>query len=142
MKLTVPQPPKESEFEALKLGLTNFNESHTGYVFREKVTSFIKNDSDEIVGGILGEINWDWMHIQGLWVNKSVRQCGWGTQLLTCMEDYALSQNIVNIRLETTTFQALDFYLKGGYSIFAELSDMPKGHTSYFLKKKLKSLAP
>ena len=137
MRLTTPLPPHENEFAALKTGLTHFNESHTGYVFREKVASFIKNDSDEIVGGILAEINWHWMHIQGLWIDETVRARGWGTKLLTSMEDYALSQNISNIRLETTTFQALDFYIKAGYSIFGELADMPKGHTSYFLKKQL-----
>lgn len=137
MELTNPLPPKDCEFEALKAGLTKFNESHTGSVFREKISSFVKNDSGVIVGGILGEINWNWMHIQGLWVDESIRKGGWGTKLLTNMEEYALSKNTNNIRLETTTFQALDFYKKAGYSVFGELSDMPKGHTSYFLQKQL-----
>jgi ribosomal protein S18 acetylase RimI-like enzyme len=137
MKLTNPLPPQNHEFEALKTGLTNFNESHTGNVFREKISSFIKNDSGVIVGGILGEINWNWMHIQGLWIDESIRKSGWGKKLLTSMENYALSQNTSNIRLETTTFQALDFYIKAGYSVFGELPDMPKGHTSYFLQKQL-----
>ncbi len=53
------------------------------------------------------------------------------------MEEYALSKNTTNIRLETTTFQALGFYVKAGYSVFGELADMPKGHTSYFLQKQL-----
>jgi len=137
MKLTNPLPPKDTEFEALKAGLTQFNESFTGNVFREKVSSFIKDESGVIFGGIIGEINWNWMHIQGLWIDESIRKGGWGTKLLSRMEHYALSQNTLNIRLETTTFQALDFYLKAGYSVFGELPDMPKGHTSYFLHKQL-----
>ncbi|AQQ01355.1 GNAT family N-acetyltransferase [Pseudoalteromonas aliena] len=137
MKLTTPMPPEEADFEALKAGLTAFNESFTGIVFREKVSAFVKDDSNEIFGGILGEINWDWMHIQGLWVDASVRKMGWGLKLLSEMEGYALSKGIKNIRLETTTFQALDFYIKTGYSIFGELANMPNGHTSYFLQKQL-----
>ena len=53
------------------------------------------------------------------------------------MEEYAISKGITNIRLETTSFQALDFYITSGYTVFAELPDMPNGHTSYFLKKQI-----
>jgi len=139
MELTNPLPPQENEFEALRTGLTNYNESFTGVVFREKISSFVKTDSGEIVGGILGEINWGWLHIQGLWIDESIRLGGWGTKLLSRMEEYALSKDTTNIRLETTTFQALDFYIKSGYSIFGELPDMPPGHTSYFLQKQMRN---
>jgi ribosomal protein S18 acetylase RimI-like enzyme len=137
MKITKLMPPQDSEFEALKAGLTQYNESFTGAVYREKVASFLKTDSGVIVGGILGEINWNWMHIQGLWVDESIRKGGWGAKLLSQMEEYALSKNTINVRLETTTFQALGFYIKAGYSVFGELPDMPEGHTSYFLQKQL-----
>ena len=137
MELTKPLPPQDDDIEALRTGLTKFNESFTGAVFREKISSFIKDDSGKIVGGILGEINWNWMHIQGLWIDESVRNDGWGLKLLSQMEEYALSKTTTNIRLETTTFQALGFYVKVGYSVFGELSNMPDGHTSYFLQKQL-----
>lgn len=138
MELTKPLPPQDDDFNALRAGLTTFNESFTGDVFREKITSFVKDDSDKIVGGILGEINWNWMHIQGLWIDESLRNGGWGLKLLSSMEEYALNQNTIHVRVETTTFQALGFYLKAGYSVFGELEDMPVGHTSYFLQKHLK----
>ena len=137
MEITNPLPPQDNDVEALKAGLTEYNESFTGAVFRGKIASFVKDDSGDVVGGILGEINWNWMHIQGLWVDESIRRRGWGLKLLTEMEEYVLSQNINNIRLETTTFQALGFYLKAGYSVFGELPNMPRGHTSYFLQKQL-----
>lgn len=136
MKLTPASPPSAKNFESLKLGLTNYNEQFTGSVLSEKVASFVKNDAGLVVGGILGEINWNWMHIQGLWVDEEIRENAWGSKLLESLEQYALSKGISNIRLETTTFQALDFYLKSGYSIFGELPDMPMGHTSYFLQKQ------
>ena len=137
MEITKPLPPQDNDFEALKSGLTKYNESFTGVVHRETISSFVKNDSGVIVGGILGEINWNWMHIQGLWIDESIRQDGWGTKLLSEMEEYALSKSTANSRLETTTFQALGFYVKAGYSVFGELPNMPQGHTSYFLQKQL-----
>ncbi|NRD73893.1 GNAT family N-acetyltransferase [Shewanella sp. VB17] len=137
MELTTPLPPQDGDFEALKTGLTTFNESFTGAVYKEKVSSFVKDDSGKIVGGILGEINWNWMHIQGLWIDESIRNSGWGRRLLSEMEHYSLRKKTTNIRLETTTFQALGFYIKAGYEIFGELANMPEGHTSYFLQKQL-----
>jgi len=137
MILTKPNPPSDADFESLRLGLKNYNESFTGPVFSEKVSSFIKNDNGLVVGGILGEINWDWMHIQGLWIDHSIRKTGWGSKLLAHFEQYTLSKSITNIRLETTSFQALDFYLKCGYSVFGELPNMPIGHISYFLQKHI-----
>jgi len=137
MKLTTPSKPNEQEFESLKVGLTKYNELVTGPVLSEEVSSFVKNESGLILGGILGEINWDWMYIKGLWVDESIRKSGWGEKLLQSLEQYSVSKGVPNIRLETTTFQALDFYLKCGYSIFGELPNMPKGHTSYFLQKQI-----
>lgn len=93
MELTKPLPPEDVDLEVLRAGLTEFNESFTGSVFREKISVFVRNDTGKIVGGILGEFNWDWLHIQGLWVDESIRKEGWGTKLLSSMEDYALSKN-------------------------------------------------
>ncbi|MEY8214902.1 MAG: GNAT family N-acetyltransferase [Colwellia sp.] len=137
MELTKSATPQYDDFEVLRKGLASFNGTFTGPVFREQISSFVKDDSGKVVGGILGEINWNWMHIQGLWIDESFRNGGWGLKLLSEMEEYALSKNTPNIRLETTTFQALDFYVKAGYSIFGELDNMPVGHTSYFLQKNL-----
>lgn len=137
MELTKPLPPQGDDFEALRAGLTKFNESFTGPTFRETVSVFVKDDCGNVIGGILGEIAWNWMLIQGLWVDESIRNCGWGFKLLSEIEKYSVSKDITNIRLETTTFQALEFYVKAGYSIFGELDNMPVGHTCYFLQKQL-----
>lgn len=136
MQLTNPQPPQADDFEALRNGLNGFNEAVTGQLLRERIASFIKDEDDVVLGGILGEIKWGWLHIEGLWVDASIRQGGWGARLLGAMEQYAQSKGITNFHLETTSFQALPFYQKQGYSVFGELPDMPPGHVSYFLKKQ------
>ncbi|MGR5160198.1 GNAT family N-acetyltransferase [Vibrio owensii] len=136
MKITDVSQPNEEDFEALKLGLNSFNERFTGSLYREKVAAFVKDDSCQVVGGILGEVKWGWLHVEGLWVSESVRSKGLGSKLLTHLEKFALSKGISNFRLETTSFQALDFYKKQGYTIFGELDDMPPNYTSYFLKKQ------
>ncbi|MFM4941234.1 GNAT family N-acetyltransferase [Aeromonas enteropelogenes] len=136
MQLTPPQPPQDHEFEALRRGLNGFNEAVTGHLHRERIASFIKDAEGVVLGGVLGEIKWGWLHIEGLWVDDAIRQAGWGARLLSAMEQYARRQGITNFHLETTSFQALPFYQQQGYEVFGQLPDMPPGHVSYFLKKQ------
>lgn len=136
MEITEVSQPHEADFEVLRNGLNNFNERHTGSLYREKISAFIKDENNQAVGGILGEIKWGWLYIEGLWVSDTVRSKGLGTALLKKLESYAFNKGIVNFRLETTSFQALNFYQKNDYIVFGQLPDMPPTHTSYFLKKQ------
>lgn len=136
MRMTEVAEPTDEDFEVLKNGLNGFNELYAGPFFKEKVSSFIKDENEQTVGGVLGEIHWGWLYVKGLWVSESVRSKGLGSKLLQNLEDYAFSKGITNYRLETTSFQALGFYKKQGYELFGELHDMPPSYTSYFLKKK------
>jgi len=137
MRLTEVSHPEESDFETLKNGLNGFNLLHTGLLNREKISSFVKDEHDNVMGGIVGEIVWGWLYIEGLWVGEFAREHGLGSSLLAKLEAYALTKGINNFRLETTSFQALGFYQKQGYEIFGELPDMPPTFTSYFLKKQV-----
>jgi len=137
MKITDPSPipPTEDELKPLIVGLNGYNEKFTGKLLKENISSFLKDDSGIIHGAITGQINWGWLYVKTLWIDETIRREGWGSKLLKNFEEYASLKGIPNVRLETTTFQALDFYKKLGYSVFAELSDMPPGETTYFLKK-------
>ncbi|NTS76778.1 GNAT family N-acetyltransferase [Catenovulum sp. SM1970] len=137
MKLTSTKAATNEQFEALKKGLNGFNEQTTGELKREQIASFIEDEQGQVHGGILAEINWGWVYVQGIWISDNLRLQGWGSKLLLAIETDAKAKGIKNIRLETTSFQALGFYLKQGFEVFGELADMPPGHTSYFLKKAL-----
>ncbi len=76
MQLTTPQAPQADEFDALRSGLNNFNDVITGQLPRERIASFIKDEDGAVRGGILGEIKWGWLHIEGLWVNDTLRRDG------------------------------------------------------------------
>jgi ribosomal protein S18 acetylase RimI-like enzyme len=89
-----------------------------------------------VIGGLVGDLVWDWLHIDALWVDEAYRGRGVGGALMQRAEEMARARGIVNTHLETTSFQALPFYQKLGYEVFAELPDKPKGSTWYYLKKQ------
>jgi len=52
-------------------------------------------------------------------------------------EAEARAMGVSQAYLETTAFQALGFYEKRGYQIFAQLKNQPPGHICYYLKNTL-----
>lgn len=135
MRLTPPLPPQDEELDALRIGLSGYNTAQAGTHLRERIASFIKDAQGKVLGGIVADIKWGWLHVDWLWIDEGIRKDGWGARLLATMEQYASDQGITNVHLETTSFQALPFYQKQGYTVFGELPDMPPGHITYFLKK-------
>lgn len=135
MRLTPPLPPQDEELDALRIGLSGYNTAQAGTHLRERIASFIKDAQGMVLGGIVADIKWGWLHVDWLWIDEGIRKDGWGARLLATMEQYASDKGITHFHLETTSFQALPFYQKQGYTVFGELPDMPPGHISYFLKK-------
>lgn len=128
------------DVKAIERGLHAFNLAHLGedVIYDYHQLAVIARDAEgEIVGGIHGELCWDWLYLKTMWVAGTHRGKGIGTRLLAEIERAALRAGFSRAHLETTGFQALDFYLKNGYETFARLPDRPAGHTWYFMKKEL-----
>jgi GNAT superfamily N-acetyltransferase len=71
-----------------------------------------------------------------LWLAEEVRGQGFGSQLLSMAEGEARQRGCHHAFVDTTSFQALPFYQKCGYTLYAQLEDFPPGHRRYFLKKE------
>lgn len=140
IKIEVEQNPKQSDLKTISLGLQSHNEKHIGDAASEEeltFTVFARNDKGEVIGGIRAVAEWDWLNIELTWVDETFRNMQIGKQLLEKAEAFAIENNVLNVSLETGSFQALEFYEKQGYEIFGTLDDYPKGHTMYYMKKSL-----
>jgi ribosomal protein S18 acetylase RimI-like enzyme len=104
---------------------------------KEEVCFFLESDDGEILGGITGTMYWQHLHIDFLWVDKQLRNEGYGSQLLNQIEEVAKERECRLIFLDTLSFQAPDFYKKNGYKVFGVIEDHPKGFNQYFLEKRL-----
>ncbi|MEM8546963.1 MAG: GNAT family N-acetyltransferase [Pseudomonadota bacterium] len=127
--------PSEADVEAVRRGLSRYNEKFTSNAPQQRLGCFARDEANRIVAGAHGTITWSWLYIERLWVEEALRGRGVGTEVLARLERLALSEGVFRFHVGTTSFQALDFYLKQGYEVYAQLEDNPPGYTDYSLKK-------
>ncbi|KAB7835393.1 GNAT family N-acetyltransferase [Streptomyces mobaraensis] len=101
---------------------------------------YATGEDGELAGGLVGYVQYHWLHIDYLWVDARHRGTGLGGRLVADAEETArLRHGCVGSRVETWDFQAPDFYRKQGYRVVATVEDYPPGVTDYTL---IKSLTP
>ena len=129
--------PEQSAWGIIGRGVGNYNKQQAGDDKFQRLCFVLQAPDQTIVGGVLGELYWGWLHIDLLWVKDELRGRGYGHRLLAIVEDEARQRGAKYAYLDTFSFQAPDFYKKHGYQIFGELENFPPGHQRYFLAKQL-----
>jgi ribosomal protein S18 acetylase RimI-like enzyme len=97
----------------------------------------LRTENGEIVGGLLGNTNMEWFHIEILAVSQSLRGLGFGSKLLQAGEAAAKEKGCRFAFLNTFSYQAPEFYKKYGYTVFGTLDHFPAGHQRIFMQKIL-----
>ena len=92
-------------------------------------------DGTRLIGGICGNVYWNGLEIDILWVDADRRGSGIGTRLLAEAENFARDQGAVVAFFKTV--QAREFYEKQGYEVYGVLEDRPIGSRLYHMKKRL-----
>ena len=103
----------------------------------QEIHLFVKDDAGRVCGGILGEICWNWLEIEYLFVEPDFRRQGIGKRLMHEAEKMAREKNCDFIKIDTLGFQALDFYVKEGFEVYGTIENAG-GYPHYYLKKDLK----
>jgi len=125
------------EWEIIGSGINEYNRQQAGDDHSQSLCFVLKAPDQEIAGGVIGIIHWNWLHVYLLWVKEGLRGRGYGDRLLRLIEDEARQRGAGNVYLDTFSFQAPDFYKQRGYRVFGELRDFPAGHQRYYLTKSL-----
>ena len=137
MQLSLEAKPNPADLETVRQSLREFNRRQVGYRDDSDFAIFVRDEAGEVRGGVLCFTLWQWLTIDWLWLDESLRGQQWGSQLLTAAEAEGRQRGCVNAYVETLSFQAPGFYQKHGYQIVGELKDFPAGHSRYFLQKRL-----
>ncbi|WP_225744500.1 GNAT family N-acetyltransferase [Marinilactibacillus sp. Marseille-P9653] len=103
----------------------------------EKIVIGAYNGKD-LVGGIIGNKQYQNIHVAMLAVKDDYRGQSVGSMLLEEIEKRSREMDIIHITLSTKSYQAEGFYKKHGYEVFGTLEDMPiKGVTKFYFHKRL-----
>jgi GNAT superfamily N-acetyltransferase len=135
--VTFEETPDPGDARYVSTRLTEYNRQYAEPDNYRKLAIFIRDGDNAIVGGLLGETYWGWLHVSILWIDESLRHRSYGKTLLAAAEREAIQRGCHHAHLNTMSFQALPFYEQQGYEVVGVLDDMPAGHKRYLLKKTL-----
>ncbi len=124
--------------EAVLSGLKAFNTDKTGCPPPQPVAVLVEGNAGETRGGLIGRTGYGWLSIELFFLPENVRKGGLGSSILRQAEAEAIRRGCHSARVETASFQALEFYRKAGYRVFATLENYPEAHESYYLRKELR----
>lgn len=137
LRIEMTQEPTPEDREAILAPLRAYNLAQAGDGKSELLALLVRDDNDEILGGLYGRFFYQWLFIELLSVPDQARGQGMGSRLMKMAEDLAREKGCVGIWLDTFDFQAPAFYQKLGFSEVGQIADYPPGHRRLFLQKRL-----
>lgn len=136
-RIAIEEMSNINDVQFVEQQLTSFNRQYTSADEYKPLNIFLRNNENAIIGGLLGETYWHWLHIRVLWIDEHYRNQGLGKKILGEAEKEAINRGCNNVHLDTHDFQAEEFYKKNGYVIFGTLDGLPEGHQRMYMKKAL-----
>ena len=137
LRIVYEEHPEQSAWGVIGRGVGEHNRRQAGDPGGKRLCYVLADREGEVVGGVVAELQWDWLYVDLLWVREDLRGRGFGGRLLESVEDDARRRGARRAYLDTFSFQAPEFYKRYGYGVFGELPDFPPGHRRYYLTKQL-----
>jgi len=127
----------EGARQRIVVGIDDYCIAATGLADYFPVAFTLRDEHDELLGGVLGHVWGGWLQVTHLWVAGPFRGLGHGKRLMESAEAYGRRRGAMAAALETYSFQARPFYEALGYELFSVLEGYPPGHAKFFLRKML-----
>ena len=86
--------PLPKETEVLFQGITDYAK-HYGVQPKEPFAFFIRDENNVIKGGCNGNVGYNWLYIDQLWVDEPLRGKGYGTKLMQAAEALGREKNVL-----------------------------------------------
>jgi ribosomal protein S18 acetylase RimI-like enzyme len=135
----IPEPTPEERYLIID-PLIAFNEANAGPRNNQEFAFFVRSETNELVGGLLGNTHFNHFFVSAIFVDQRFRRHGIGRELMKRAEELALEHECDAIYLDTFDYQAPGFYLKLGFEVFGKLEDYPPGHQRFYLMKRIRAV--
>ena len=137
LRLSLEPHPAPADVRVVVEGLLAFNVDRIGDPHEEQVAVFGRDAAGQGIGGLLGLIRWQWLHVAKHWLPDELRGQDIGSRLMRMAEDHARSRGCTHASLDTFEYQARPFYEKLGYSVVGVLEGFPPGYRQYWMARPL-----
>ena len=127
----------KEESQQLRVNLDEYNSQFVGPSNFSEIGLALRDDAGVVIGGLIGSIVWDWLHVNVIVVSEKLRGKGYGSQLMSAGEQESINRGCKYAKLHTFGFQARPFYEGLGYRVISETKDFPKGSSQFLLFKEL-----
>jgi GNAT superfamily N-acetyltransferase len=127
----------EAHLATVRNGVDLHNVAATGRSECATLSLLLEDADGDVLGGILGELWGDWLHVKFVWVDARLRGRGHARRLVAAAERWARERGAIGAYLESFSFQAPEMYRKLGYEEFGVIDDFPPGHSHHFFRKRL-----
>lgn len=139
-QLSFEASPNSNDIQILGDGIMAYAKQKNGFMPFDFFAFFIRDNNNTIVGGCNGNTLYGCLYIDQIWLDESLRNQGYGTQLIQEAEKYGLEKDCTFITVNTMSWEALGFYQKLGFKIEFERHGFQHDSIFYFLRKELISL--
>jgi GNAT superfamily N-acetyltransferase len=137
MKIEILDEPDQKLIDFLDKKIAEFNWANWEISERKPLAVQIKDDKGNIIAGSSARTFGNWLLINTLWVDESLRGKQVGTKILNELECAAKNRGCTLSMLDTLNFQAMPFYKKYGYKTKWIQESYPKTGCKYFMVKEL-----
>lgn len=139
-RFTIFEDSTEESQKIVRKGLGKNFEEEVGDLLKEnpqiKIQLVIKNDDEQVIGGLCGYTILKTMNIAELWVDERYRNQDYGKDLLMHAEILAKERGCVAGQTACFSFQELGFLIHHGYKEYGVSDGYPRGIKEYYLIKK------
>lgn len=135
-KIIVDHDPSIQDNKILLEGVYNSHKHIVGEPDKS-FSIFLKDETGKIFGGIEASFDKESVYINLLWVEDTLRNKGYGKQLIEAAEEEGRQNGCIYSMTDTWDFQAEEFYLKCGYERIGEIKNFWFDHSKIFLRKVL-----
>ncbi len=137
MNLVMTATPHPDDVAHVRQKLQEYNSQYVDIDEIKDLAVFIDDGNGNKMAGLLAVTWGNWMQIDHLWVDKSLRASGQGARLLRAAEQEAITRGCSRVSVDTFSFQAREFYEKQGYRLQMTQEQIPHHHRRHYLVKAL-----
>jgi GNAT superfamily N-acetyltransferase len=137
MSLQIIDAPSQQLLDEIEDKIRQFNLQNWEMYNRRPLAVVLKDEDGRMQAGASARTFGNWLLIDYLWVDESLRGQQIGGRMLAQLEAKAVERGCVYALLDTLDFQARPFYEKYGYRVEWVQQAYPRSGCKYFMTKCL-----